>query len=90
MKDDLPASGEWWKVEDGTTLPKMPMVPDLGQDSETRSSRLIKTGDKRLSFPELLGLPSRACAANSYATIKADKFRARNHWKVLYQKCRNV
>ena len=70
MKDDLPASGEWWKIEDGSICPKC-QGTRLGQIA--RNVVLVnKTGDK-LSLPELLALPPEL-VLQFLRHIKADKF----------------
>ncbi|MEC8421380.1 MAG: excinuclease ABC subunit UvrA [Verrucomicrobiota bacterium] len=54
MKEDLPASGDWWKIQDGTTCPKCE-----GQrlNSVARHVFLETTKDIRLTLPQLLSLP---------------------------------
>ncbi|MDG1138497.1 MAG: excinuclease ABC subunit UvrA [Opitutales bacterium] len=54
MKDDLPASGEWWKIEDGSKCPKC-LGTRLGQIA--RNVVLFNLAGDKLSLPELLALP---------------------------------
>ena len=70
MKDDLPASGDWWKVEDGTTCPKCNGTR-LGKVA--RHVVLIDQNGKRLSLPELLGLPPEL-VLKFIQNLKVDQF----------------
>ena len=53
MKDDLPANGDWWKLEDGSTCPKCE-----GQRLNTiaRNVVLESKKNKTLTLPQLLAL----------------------------------
>ena len=54
MKEDLPASGDWWKLEDGSTCPKC-----KGQrlNQIARNVVLESKKNKTLTLPQLLSLP---------------------------------
>ena len=54
MKEDLPASGDWWKLEDGSTCPKC-----NGQrlNQIARNVVLESKKNKTLTLPQLLSLP---------------------------------
>ena len=54
MKEDLPACGEWWKLEDGSTCPKCD-----GQrlNQIARNVVLESKKNKMLTLPQLLSLP---------------------------------
>ena len=54
MKEDLPASGDWWKIEDGSICPKCD-GQRLGPTA--RNVKLESREQKQLSLPELLSLP---------------------------------
>ena len=54
MKEDLPASGDWWRIENGSICPKCE-GQRLGPTA--RNVILESRNDKKLSLPELLSLP---------------------------------
>ena len=70
LKDDLSASGDWWKVDDGTTCPKCNGTR-LG--TIARNVVLIDQNGKRLSLPELLGLPPEL-VLKFIQNLKVDQF----------------
>jgi excinuclease ABC subunit A len=54
MKDELPASGDWWSIEDGSTCPKCD-GQRLGNIA--RNVILKNTKHRSLTLPQLLALP---------------------------------
>ena len=53
MKDDLPASGQWWKIEDGTVCPEChgERLSSLARNVVLKTNR-----GKSMSMPQLLSL----------------------------------
>ena len=51
MKEELPASGNWWKLENGDICPEC-----NGERLNPVSRKIILKGKKNMSLPELLSL----------------------------------